>query len=95
MARQRTAVAAVVQRPGRPVENAYIESFNGRRFRDECLNEGRFVSMRHARQLIEEWRIECNTERSHSLLGYRTPAQFAQRHEQKGVLASDSTCPSY
>jgi len=39
------------------VENAYIESFNGR-FRDECLNEHWFVSMRHAKRLIEEWRIE-------------------------------------
>ncbi len=56
-------------RPGKPVENAYIESFNGR-FRDECLNEHWFVSMRHAKRLIEEWRIEYNTERPHSSLGY-------------------------
>ena len=54
-------------RPGKPVENAYIESFNGR-FRDECLNEHWFVSMRHAKRLIEEWRIEYNTERPHSSL---------------------------
>ncbi|WP_155402205.1 IS3 family transposase [Ralstonia solanacearum] len=81
-------------RPGKPVENAYIESFNGR-FRDECLNEHWFVSMRHARQLIEEWRIEYNTERPHSSLGYLTPAQFAQGHEQKEFLTSDSTCASY
>lgn len=57
-------------RPGKPVENAYIESFNGR-FRDECLNEHWFVSMRHAKRLIEEWRVEYNTERPHSSLGYR------------------------
>ncbi|MBR8434941.1 transposase family protein [Burkholderia cenocepacia] len=63
-------------RPGKPVENAYIESFNGR-FRDECLNEHWFVSMRHAKRLIEEWRIEYNTERPHSSLGYLTPVQFA------------------
>ncbi|APF89354.1 integrase (plasmid) [Ralstonia solanacearum FJAT-91] len=81
-------------RPGKPVENAYIESFNGR-FRDECLNEHWFVSMRHARQLIEEWRVEYNTERPHSSLGYLTPAQFAQGHEQKEFLTSDSTCASY
>ncbi|WP_157003259.1 IS3 family transposase [Ralstonia sp. A12] len=80
--------------PGRPVENAYIESFNGR-FRDECLNEHWFVSMRHARRLIEEWRIEYNTERPHSSLGYLTPAQFAQGHKQKEFLTSDSTCVSY
>jgi len=48
-----------VIRPGKPVENAYIESFNGR-FRDECLNEHWFVSMRHARRLIEEWRSKYN-----------------------------------
>ncbi|ARL38796.1 transposase [Burkholderia pseudomallei] len=69
-------------RPGRPVENAYIESFNGR-FRDECLNEHWFVSMRHAKRLIEEWRIEYNTERPHSSLGYLTPAQFARAHGAK------------
>lgn len=64
-------------RPGKPVENAYIESFNGR-FRDECLNEHWFVSMRHAKTLIEDWRNVYNTERPHSSLGYLTPAQFAQ-----------------
>ena len=82
-------------RPGKPVENAYIESFNGR-FRDECLNEHWFVSMRHARQLIEEWRIEYNTERPHSSLGYLTPAQFARAHGAKQqFLTSDSNCVSY
>lgn len=81
-------------RPGKPVENAYIESFNGR-FRDECLNEHWFVSMRHARQLIEEWRIEYNTERPHSSLGYLTPVQFAQGNKQKEFLTSDSTCVSH
>jgi len=72
-------------RPGRPVENAYIESFNGR-FRDECLNEHWFVSMRHAKRLIEEWRIEYNTERPHSSLGYLTPVQFARAHDAKQQL---------
>ncbi len=55
----------------------YIESFNGK-FRDECLNEHWFISMRHARQVIEEWRQEYNGERPHSSLGYLTPKQFAQ-----------------
>lgn len=59
-------------RPGKPVENAYIESFNGR-FRDECLNEHWFLTMAHARRTIEDWRIECNTERPHSSLGNLTP----------------------
>lgn len=63
-------------RPGKPVENAYIESFNGR-FRDECLNEHWFFSIAHARAVIEAWRIEYNEERPHSSLRYLTPAQFA------------------
>jgi putative transposase len=63
-------------RPGKPVENAYIESFNGK-FRDECLNEHWFVTMAHARRVIESWRIEYNTERPHSSLGDRTPTEFA------------------
>jgi putative transposase len=64
-------------RPGKPVENAYIESFNGR-FRDECLNEHWFLTMAHARRVIEDWRIEYNTERPHSSLGQLTPEQFAK-----------------
>jgi putative transposase len=64
-------------RPGKPVENAYIESFNGR-FRDECLNEHWFLTLPHARQIIECWRLEYNTERPHSSLGNLTPEQFAE-----------------
>ena len=63
-------------RPGKPVENAYIESFNGR-FRDECLNEHWFLTMAHARRVIEHWRIEYNTQRPHSSLGDLTPEEFA------------------
>ena len=62
--------------PGKPNENAYIESFNGK-FRDECLNEHWFLSLAHARRVIEVWRIEYNTERPHSSLGNRTPEEFA------------------
>ena len=62
--------------PGKPQQNAYIESFNGK-FRDECLNEHWFLSMRHARQLIAAWRQEYNDERPHSSLGYLTPNRFA------------------
>jgi putative transposase len=65
-------------RPGKPVDNAYIESFNGR-FRDECLNEHWFLTMPHARRVIEAWRIEYNTERPHSSLGNLTPAEYANR----------------
>ena len=63
-------------RPGKPVENAVIESFNGR-FRDECLNTHVFVSLHDARQKIEAWRIDYNEHRPHTSLRMRTPAAFA------------------
>jgi len=62
--------------PGKPVQNALIESFNGK-FRDECLNQNWFVSLAEARQIIQAWRVDYNTARPHSSLGYRTPAEFA------------------
>lgn len=64
-------------RPGKPVENAYIESFNGK-FRDECLNESWFVHLRDAQRTIEAWRVEYNVARPHSGLANRTPAEFAE-----------------
>jgi len=69
-------------RPGKPVENAYIESFNGR-FRDECLNENWFLTLEHARRIIEKWRIDYNNERPHSSLGYRTPEEFIRQESEK------------
>jgi putative transposase len=63
-------------RPGKPIENAYVESFNGK-FRDECLNEHWFVSLVDAKAVIEAWRIDYNTVRPHSSLAGRTPQQFA------------------
>ena len=65
-------------RPGKPVENAYVESFNGK-FRDECLNEHWFTSLAHARDVIEGWRQDYNEVRPHSSLGNATPAEFARR----------------
>jgi len=62
--------------PGKPWQNGADESFNGK-FRDECLNEHWFLSLAHARRVIEVWRIEYNTERPHSSLGNRTPEEFA------------------
>ena len=64
-------------RPGKPIENAYVESFNGK-FRDECLNEHWFVSLADAQAAIEAWRIDYNTVRPHSSLA-RAPrrTQFA------------------
>lgn len=76
-------------RPGKPVENAYIESFNGR-LRDECLNEHWFMNMAHARSVIERWRLEYNTERPHSALGYLTPAQYAAATQEALALRASA-----
>jgi putative transposase len=62
--------------PGKPTQNAYIESFNGR-FRDECLNEHWFHALTEARSLIAAWRADYNQNRPHSAIGYRTPAEYA------------------
>lgn len=64
--------------PGKPNQNAYIESFNGR-FREECLNEHWFTSLAHARVIVEAWRREYNEERPKKALGGLTPAAHAQR----------------
>ncbi len=62
--------------PGSPWENGYCESFNGK-LRDECLNGEIFYSLKEAQIVIERWRVEYNTERPHSALGYRPPAPAA------------------
>jgi putative transposase len=62
--------------PGRPMQNGYVESFNGR-LRDECLNANWFSTLADARQKIELWRNDYNQQRPHSSLGYRTPTEFA------------------
>jgi putative transposase len=68
-------------RPGKPTENSYIESFNGR-LRDECLNVQQFVSMKDARANIEAWRIDYNRHRPHSSLGNLTPSEFAAKRQE-------------
>jgi putative transposase len=65
-------------RPGKPVENAYIESFNGK-FRDECLNENWFVDLEDAKIKIETWRLDYNRVRPHSCLGNLTPEEFKNK----------------
>ncbi len=67
-------------RPGRPMGNAMIESFNGS-FRDECLNVNWFLSIEDAREKIEMWRLEYNDFRPHSSLGDLTPRQFTEQFE--------------
>jgi putative transposase len=65
-------------RPGKPQENGFIESFNGK-FRDECLNENWFLSLEDARRTIEDWRIDYNEQRPHTSLGNLTPKEFADQ----------------
>jgi putative transposase len=64
--------------PGKPVQNAFIESFNGR-LRDECLNEHIFVNLHNAQQIIESWRQDYNTNRPHSSLNDMTPEEFSAK----------------
>lgn len=63
--------------PGKPIQNAFIESFNGR-LRDECLNEYDFASLEHARSIIAAWREQYNRRRPHKALGWRTPEEYAR-----------------
>lgn len=82
-AHQRGLRRAFIQ-PGKPVQNAFIESFNGK-FRDECLSEQWFLTLADARQAIEAWRREYNEQRPHSSLGQRTPSEFAAAFTPAGV----------
>ena len=75
-------------RPGKPVDNAYMESFNAR-LRDECLNQHWFLNLGHARQVIEEWRRDYNEARPHSSLGDLTPNEFLRLEEQKFLAVSN------
>jgi len=81
--------------PGKPNQNAYIESFNGR-FRDECLNEHWCTSLQHARVIVEAWRREYNEERPKKSLGGLTPVAYAKTLTQESVkLTSDSKALCY
>jgi len=68
-------------RPGKPVENAYAESFIGR-LRDECLNENWFITLKNARETIEVWRVDYNERRPHTSLGGLTPREFIENNEK-------------
>ena len=73
--------------PGKPNQNAYIESFNGR-LRDECLNEHWFLNLAHAQTLIEAWRREYNEERPKKALGGLTPAAYARQLASKSATVA-------
>ena len=68
--------------PGKPTQNGFVESFNGR-MRDELLNETLFFTIGQARSILARWVDDYNTERPHSSLGYATPAAFAAKLEQQ------------
>jgi putative transposase len=70
--------------PGKPVQNAYAESFNGR-LRDECLNANWFTSLNDARRKIEAWRQDYNQVRPHSSLNYMAPAEFAKKQAETRI----------
>jgi putative transposase len=74
--------------PGKPQQNGFVESFNGR-FRDECLNEHLFIGLAAARRIIEAWRVDHNTVRPHTSLDGLTPTVFAahpkQGHKENGL----------
>ena len=72
--------------PGKPTDNAFAESFNGR-MRDELLNETLFMSLDHAREKVAAWTDDYNNQRPHSSLGYATPAAFAAELEKQGAAS--------
>ncbi len=78
---QAKGVRHILNQQGKPTQNAYIESFNGK-FRDECLNEHWFRSLAQARVEIARWRIDYNEVRPHSSCGRMPPAKFAAQHRQ-------------
>jgi putative transposase len=69
-------VRIAFSRPGKPTDNAFVESFNGT-FRAECLDAHWFTTLAETRQIIETWRREYNESRPHRALGERTPNEFA------------------
>ena len=87
-------VAMRLIEPGKPNQNAYVESLNGR-LRDECLNEHWFTSLLHARTVIEAWRREYNQERPKKALGGLTPGAYAKTLATSGTLTPDSKVDRY
>ena len=78
--------------PGKPTQNGHVESFHGR-LRDECLNTNWFWNLWDARRKIAAWQIDYNTNRPHSSLGYRTPAEFAEQAASPST-PSDNAWPN-
>lgn len=89
----RTGVRLRFIQPGKPTQNAFVESFIGR-FRDECLNQHWFGSLAEARRVIEAWRQHYNRERPHSALGYEAPERFAHRLGAPGLDGAPRPSPA-
>jgi putative transposase len=86
---QRHGIQHILIQPGKPMQNGYIESFNGK-FRDECLNEHWFQTLQQARETISTWRQDYNEVRPHSSIGRIPPARFAELHRRR---AGDAAQP--
>jgi putative transposase len=89
----RTGVRLRFIQPGKPIQNAFVESFIGR-FRDECLSQHWFGSLAEAAQIIEAWRQHYNRERPHSALGYEPPERFARRLGALGLDEGPRSSPA-
>ncbi len=79
--------------PGKPQQNGYQESFHSR-LRDECLNQHWFTTLADARQKIESWRVDYNTQRPHSSLGYQTPEEFAAAYAAARLAVGSAPVPT-
>jgi putative transposase len=86
---QAHGIRHILIQPGRPMQNGYIESFNGK-FRDEHLNESWFETLHQARMAVAVWRTDYNEVRPHSSLGRMPPARFAELHRQRAGDAAQS-----
>jgi len=87
---QSHGIRHILIEPGRPMQNGYIESFNGR-FRDECLNEHWFETLLQARSIISAWRQDYNEVRPHGSIGRIPPARFAELHRRHAGDAAQTS----
>jgi putative transposase len=85
----RNSVVLKLIQPGRPMQNGYVESFNGK-FRDECLNEHWFSTLAEARTIVAAWRRDYNENRPHSAIDYLTPAEYGALHRACGRDATQT-----
>jgi putative transposase len=87
---QTHGIRHILIEPGRPMQNGYIESFNGK-FRDACLNEQWFETLQQARSAVALWRLDYNAVRPHSSCSRMPPARFAQQHRRRAGDAARTT----